>query len=183
MSLQLKLLSIYTTLALMSVNGTKQYLVREDMTDITYLSTHNDTKPWTVYIDQFLHAMGSLRCIESVICHLLRSVTSAEHWCRIPDSYVGSYNYSLENTLRTQRYNITKWLPCGVLVSQKYISTDIQDEVVIIHVNPQLHFNVTFVELHTDSIAQEIKDHNYMLYLDSYRGNASNCKSSVAVSI
>ena len=142
-------------LALVSVNGKKQYLVREDMTNIEYLATYLDAKPWTRYIDELLTRMGYISNIEAVLAHLLPPTCSADEWCNIPDYYLGRYNYSMVNTRTTLLYNISQWLPCGVVFTQKYISPTTPEDTINIKVNAQLHINVTFIEIHMDSIVLE----------------------------
>ena len=146
---------MYTMLTLLFVNGKKQYLVREDMTNIEFLATYLDSKPWISYIDELLSRLGSISNTEAVLVHLLRASVSVEEWCNIPDPYVGWYNYSTENTRTTLQSNISQWLPCGVVVKQKYISSTSREDTINIKVNAQLHINVTFIEIHIDSIVLE----------------------------
>ena len=48
--------------------------------------------------------------------------------------------------------------PCGVVVTQQYISPTTQEDTINIKVNAQLHINVTFVEIHMDSIVLEAEN-------------------------
>ena len=148
---------MYTMLALVHVcvDGKRQYLVSEDMTDIEYLATYLDAKPWKSYIDELLSRRGDISNIEAVLIYLLHTTVAADEWCRIPYSYIGLYNYSTENTKTTLLSNISQWLPCGVVVTQKYISPSTPEDTINIKVNAQLHINVTFIELHMDSIILE----------------------------
>ena len=165
----MQLLSILVMLALLPVQGKHRHLVREDQTDMGFLATYNDSKPWTIYIDELLYRMRDITNIEGVLIYLLRTAITAEHWCKIPVSYVGLYNYTSGNTRNTFLANISDWLPCGVLVVQKFPSPVIQEKIIIIQVNVQLHINLTLTELHTDSIVRDM-DNDIVLHI-SDKGN------------
>ena len=139
-------------------SGKRQYLVREDMTNMEYIQTYNDSKPWTPYIDELLRTMVNIRNMDAVIIRLLRNSVSAEQWCMIPDSYLMAYNYSSAHGKTTELFNISQWLPCGVLVIQKYLNPTVQESTITIHVNAELHINVTIQELHIESFVTETKD-------------------------
>ena len=157
---------MYTMLVLVCVNGRRKYLVREDMTNIEFLTNYFDSKPRINYIDELLYRMGEFSSIQAVLVHLLSTTITAEEWCRIPDFYMGRYNYSTENTRTTLQSNISEWLPCGVVVKQKYISPTTPEDTINIKVNAQLHINVTFIEFHMDSIVHE-EDNPFL----SHNGN------------
>ena len=151
-------LSILVMLVLLSVQGKHRYLVREDQTNIGFLATYNDSKPWTIYIDELLYRMGDTTNIEAIIIQLLHTAITAEQFCKFPESHVGLYNYTSENTRNTHLTNISKWLPCGVLVIQKFSSPIIQEKTITIQVNVQLHINLTLTELHTESIVLNVEN-------------------------
>ena len=58
-------------MVLLNVSGKKQYLVLEDMTNIDFLASYLNSKPWTSYIDELLSRMGDIRNIEAELYHLL----------------------------------------------------------------------------------------------------------------
>ena len=142
----------------MSADGEKRYLIREDMTNLEYLIAYNDSKPWTMYIDELLSRLGGVTNIADVISNMLHAAVSSEQWCTIPSPYVGLYNYSSLNTNNVLRNNISQWLPCGVHVSQMYLRPDVQEEVIVIKVNAQHHINLTFIEVHMDSTVLEVEN-------------------------
>ena len=150
------IVSFLTILAIVSIHGAQgkhQFLVREDKLNTDFLNPYIDSKPWTIYIDELLCRLRDIRSIESVLNHLLSRIVSAEQWCTIPASYAGLYNHSSGNSMETIRYNISEWLPCGVHVIQKYISSTTREATLDIHVNELLHINITFIEMHIDTIA------------------------------
>ena len=165
----MQLLSILGVLLVMSVQGNRRYLVREDQTDMGFLSTYNDSKPWTIYIDEILYRMRDITNIEGILIHLLRTAITAEHWCKVPDTQVGLYNYTSKNTRNTLLANISDWLPCGVLVIQKFPSPTTEEKTITIQVNVQLHINLTLTELHTESIVRDAEN-DIILHL-SEEGN------------
>ena len=161
---------LWAVLTLLSANGKEQYLVREDNVDIGFFTSYFDSKTWITYIDELLYETGDIKNMEVVLGHLLRHVASAEQWCRISDSYRRLYNHNLKNKLRTQRYNITQWIPCGVFISQKYISPIIQEDIITILVNAQLHINVTFMDISIDTNVLE-PDYEFQIVNHTHEGN------------
>ena len=159
MLFQMKFLCICLLLALDVSANTTRYLVREDMSNIDYLMSYNIAPQWIIYIDELLHTsiLEKNSNIEAVLVSLLHISVAAEHWCTIPKSYMGLYNHSSENTNTIQHFNISRWLPCGVLVNQKYVDPFSEEKAITIHVNSQLHINVTFLEINIDSIVMEAK--------------------------
>ena len=154
----MNIVSFCTVLTIVCVYGIperRQYLLKEDMLNIIYLKTNTDSKPWTAYIDELLHRLKNVRSPGSVLVPLLRSTTSALQWCSIPAWHAGLFNHSSGNSINTIRNNISEWLPCGVNVIQKYISSTTGEATITIHVNHQLHINVTFIEINIDSIVLE----------------------------
>ena len=143
---------ILVIVSLHGVQGKKQFLVRQDKLNTDFLNPYIDSAPWTIYIDEILCRLGDIRSIGSVLVHLLSTTVSVEQWCTIPASYAGLYNHSSPNSMEIIRYNISDWLPCGVHVTQKYISSTTREATINIHVNDQLHINITFIEIHIDSI-------------------------------
>ena len=161
------IVSFWTTLVIVSIHGAqgkKQFLVREDKLNTVFLNSYINSTPWTIYIDELLFRLGDIRSIGSVLNHLLSTTVSAEQWCTIPASYAGLYNHSSGNSMETIRYNISEWLPCGVHVIQKYISSTTREASINIHVNQLLHINITFIEMHIDTIALNT-DNDFLLPL------------------
>ena len=150
------IVSFWAILVIVSIHraqGRQQFLVREDRLNIDLLHPYIVPKPWTIYIDELLCRLGDIISIESLWVHLLSTTVSVEQWCTIPASYAGLYNHSSGNSMETIRNNISEWLPCGVHVIQKYISSTTREATINIHVNELLHINITFIEMHIDTIA------------------------------
>ena len=141
------------------------------------LKTYNNSKPWTVYIDEILYRLENIRSLGSVLAPLLRATTSAKQWCSISASHAGLFNHSSENSMNTIRNNISEWLPCGVHVIQKYISSTTREATITIHVNHQLHINVTFIEINIDSIVLETD--NLLLPHFDRQGNINNISITI----
>ena len=171
----MNIVSLCTVLAIVCVYGIperRQYLLREDMLNIFFLKRNNDSKPWTAYIDELLYRLKNVRSLGSGLANLLRPTTSALQWCSIPAWHAGLFNHSSGNSMNTIRNNISKWLPCGVHVIQKYISSTTREATITIHVNHQLHINVTFMEINIDSIVLETD--NVLLPEFARQGNINN---------
>ena len=122
-------------------------LLPDDLVNLELLEKLQSNKNWTNYIDKLISNIPSSNYLASMYKNLIITVGVAKHWCSIPNSYIGAYQNASVNTPMISRYNVSDWLPCGVIILQyyKYPTTEVKT-VYAIQVNQQFHINVSVVE-------------------------------------
>ena len=140
------------------------HLLPDDLVNLELLETLQSNKNWTNYIDELLSNIPSSNSMESMYKNLPITVGLAKHWCSIPNSYIGAYQNASANTPMIAGYNVSDWVPCGVIILQyhRYPTTEVKT-VYVIQANEQFHINMSVVESELKNVWMDWTQPTYML--------------------
>ena len=157
------LLSLTVILSLSVVSAKRIHLVPGDLINIQLLEKLQSEKRWTSYIDELVSNIPDTNTLESMYANLSIAVAVALHWCSIPRSYLGVYQNASVNTPMIARYNVSDWLPCGVIMLQyhTYPTTD-HRTVFTVQVNQQFFIKTSILESDLTTLSMDMKQPTYL---------------------
>ena len=148
------------------------HLLSADQINLELLEKLQNNKSWINYIDELISNIpDTYNSLESMYKNLFITVGLAKHWCSIPNSYIGAYQNASVNTPMISRYNVSDWLPCGVIILQyhRYPTTEVRT-VYAIQVNQQFHINVSMVESELKNLWMDWTQPTYISVRELMRG-------------
>ena len=145
------------------VIGNRIHLVPGDLINIQLLEELHREKSWTIYIDELISNFPDTNTLESIYKNLSTAVALAKDWCSFSNSYIGAYQDASVNTPMIARYNVTDWLPCGVIIVQYHKNpTTVYRTVFIVQVNQQFFINASILESDLKTSSIDWKQPTYM---------------------
>ena len=144
---------IATLLALVNtkdIPGIQVSFAGDDLINSDILRSANATNHWKMYIDELLHMPSACDMAELLSLLPLNTIPAME-WCSIPEVYKGQYTYNSLNLVNNNISNVSKWLPCGAVVSQFRPVDKIYRESLLIQVQKDFHINISIHELYVQS--------------------------------